>query len=71
VNCHSCGGELQLDRLQNGKQRRAAHVCEDCVRKSMTTEELNILLHPKHTYCPCGAWVPDAVWQAGEHACQR
>lgn len=43
--CWQCGKELDLSGL-NSKQKKAAHVCTECVRKSMTKEELEELLHP-------------------------
>lgn len=49
ANCHLCEHELNLTALQNNKQRRAAHVCAECVRASMAPEELQRRLHP-HDY---------------------
>lgn len=45
ATCHLCSHDLDLAALKNSKQRRAAHVCTECVRKSMTPEELQRLLH--------------------------
>lgn len=43
--CWQCDNQLDLSGL-NSKQKKAAHVCTDCVRKSMTKEELDGLLNP-------------------------
>lgn len=43
--CHVCAKELNLSELQ-GKSKKAACICAECVRKSISKEEVEELLNP-------------------------